>query len=201
MSRNAFGRLCHILQNQGRAKDTKHVTLLSIVVHHKKNGIIKYDFIQSARTVSKHFHIVLNVILGLHPLLLAKPLSVSADNNCPRWKWFEGCLGALDDTYIDVRVPAEDRAHYRTHKGSISVNVLGMCDRDMRFIYVLSRWKGSTADNRVLRDAISRSKDLKIPRGNYYLVDNGYSNGEGFLSPYRGVHYHLKEWESGRNAP
>ncbi|KAK4390229.1 hypothetical protein Sango_2086200 [Sesamum angolense] len=37
--------------------------------------------------------------------------------------------------------------------------------------------------------------------GNYNLVDNGYSNGEGFLSPYRGVRYHLKEWDSGGNAP
>lgn len=30
--------------------------------------------------------------------------------------------------------------------------------------------------------------------GNYYLVDAGYTNGEGFLSPYRGHRYHLKEW-------
>ncbi|KAL0295082.1 UNVERIFIED_CONTAM: hypothetical protein Sradi_6853600 [Sesamum radiatum] len=90
----------------------------------------------------------------------------------------QGCLGALDGTYIDVRVKAEDRARYRTRKGSIAVNVLGVCDRDMRFIYVLVGWEG-----------------------NYYLVDGGYSNGEGFLSPYRGVRYHLKEWESGNNTP
>ncbi|KAL0361906.1 UNVERIFIED_CONTAM: hypothetical protein Sradi_3875100 [Sesamum radiatum] len=42
---------------------------------------------------------------------------------------------------------------------------------------------------------------IEIPRGNYYLVNSGYSNGEGFLSPYRGVRYHLKEWDSGRNSP
>ncbi|KAL0289185.1 UNVERIFIED_CONTAM: hypothetical protein Scaly_2709500 [Sesamum calycinum] len=113
----------------------------------------------------------------------------------------QGCLGALDGTYIDVRVKAEDRARYRTRKGSIAVNVLGVCDRDMRFIYVLVGWEGSAADSRVLRDAITRPTGLKIPRGNYYLVDGGYSNGEGFLSPYRGVRYHLKEWESGNNTP
>ncbi|KAL5570975.1 hypothetical protein UlMin_020572 [Ulmus minor] len=28
----------------------------------------------------------------------------------------------------------------------------------------------------------------------YYLVYAGYSNAEGFLSPYRGTRYHLKEW-------
>ncbi|KAL0386298.1 UNVERIFIED_CONTAM: hypothetical protein Sradi_3024100 [Sesamum radiatum] len=38
--------------------------------------------------------------------------------------------------------------------------------------------------------------------GNYYFVEYSYSNGEEFLSPYRGVRYHLKEeWDSGQNAP
>ncbi|KAL0404375.1 UNVERIFIED_CONTAM: hypothetical protein Sradi_2078300 [Sesamum radiatum] len=87
------------------------------------------------------------------------------NNSCPRWKWFEGCLGALDGTYVDVRVKAQDRARYRTRKGSIAVNVLGVCDTDMRFIYVLAGWEGSAADSRVLRDAITHPTGLKIPRG------------------------------------
>ncbi|KAL8476290.1 hypothetical protein ACS0TY_028820 [Phlomoides rotata] len=32
--------------------------------------------------------------------------------------------------------------------------------------------------------------------GNYYLRDNGYPNCEGFLTPYKGVRYHLSEWSS-----
>jgi len=31
-------------------------------------------------------------------------------------------------------------------------------------------------------------------QGSYYLVDAGYTNCEGFLAPYRGHRYHLKEW-------
>ncbi|KAL0302128.1 UNVERIFIED_CONTAM: hypothetical protein Scaly_3042300 [Sesamum calycinum] len=131
---------------------------LSILAHHKKNRTVKYDFIRSERIVSKHFHCVLNAVLRLHPLLLANPTPVPPNSSCPRWKWFEGSLGALDGMYIDVRVKVEDRAR-----------------------------EGSSADNRVLRDAITRPTSLKIPRGNYYLVDGGYSNGEGFLSPYRGT--------------
>ncbi|KAL0433154.1 UNVERIFIED_CONTAM: hypothetical protein Slati_2649700 [Sesamum latifolium] len=69
------------------------------------------------------------------------------------------------------------------------------------FHIYLAGWGDSAADARVLHDAISRPNGLKIPQGNYYLVDSGYSNGEGFLSPYRGVRYHLKEWDSGRNSP
>ncbi|KAL0334127.1 UNVERIFIED_CONTAM: hypothetical protein Sangu_1568900 [Sesamum angustifolium] len=94
-------------------------------------------------------------------------------------------------------MPVEDRARYRTRKGSVVMNVLGVCDREMCFIYVLAGWESSAADGRVLRDAISRPNGQKIPRGNYYLVDSGYSKREGFLLPYRGVRYHLKEWKTG----
>ncbi|KAL0461162.1 UNVERIFIED_CONTAM: hypothetical protein Slati_0003800 [Sesamum latifolium] len=71
----------------------------------------------------------------------------------------------------------------------------------MQFIYVLCGWEGSATDSRVLHDAINRPNDLRIPRGSYYLVDCGYANGESLLAPYRGVRYHLKEWETGQTSP
>ncbi|XP_056162964.1 protein ALP1-like [Syzygium oleosum] len=67
----------------------------------------------------------------------------------------------------------------------------------MRFVYVLLGWEGSSADSRVLRDALVKPNGLKIPVGNYYLVDAGYTNGDGFLAPYRGTRYHLSEWTEG----
>ncbi|KAL0416797.1 UNVERIFIED_CONTAM: hypothetical protein Slati_3511600 [Sesamum latifolium] len=66
---------------------------------------------------------------------------------------------------------------------------------NIEFIYVLTGWEGSAVDSRVLRDAMHRPTDLRIPTGNYYLCDNGYTNGEGFLTPYRKVRYHLREWD------
>lgn len=30
--------------------------------------------------------------------------------------------------------------------------------------------------------------------GSYYLCDNGYANSKCFLTPYKGVRYHLKEF-------
>ena len=32
----------------------------------------------------------------------------------------------------------------------------------------------------------------------YYLIDDGFTNGGGFLSPYSGQRYHLNEWKDGR---
>ncbi|XP_020106665.1 protein ALP1-like [Ananas comosus] len=68
----------------------------------------------------------------------------------------------------------------------------------MQFIYTLPRLEGSAADSRVLQDAISRLNGLKVPQGYFYLCDSGYPNGEGFLTPYRGQHYHLSEGRQAR---
>uniref|UniRef100_A0A803MID6 Myb/SANT-like domain-containing protein n=1 Tax=Chenopodium quinoa TaxID=63459 RepID=A0A803MID6_CHEQI len=109
--------------------------------------------------------------------------------------------GALDGTMILVNVPCDDRPKYRTRKGTIAMNVLGVCSPEMEFTYVLPGWEGSAHDCRIPRDAISRSNGLKVPKGFYYLCDGGYTNGEGFLAPYRGHLYHLKEWNNGPRQP
>ena len=75
-------------------------------------------------------------------------------------------MGALDETYVKFNVPTADRPSYRTRKGEIATNVLGVCIPYMQSIYVLSGWEGYAADGRVLRDAISRRNGLKISQGN-----------------------------------
>ena len=49
----------------------------------------------------------------------------------------QGCLGALDGTYINVRVPIADTPCYRNRKGHITTNTLAVCDPQFRFIYIL----------------------------------------------------------------
>ena len=71
----------------------------------------------------------------------------------------------MDGTYIDVLVPNADKPRYRTRKGRISTNTLAVCDRYMRFVYVLPGWEGSAADSRVLRDAVNRVHGLRVPKG------------------------------------
>ncbi|XP_041998246.1 uncharacterized protein LOC121748097 [Salvia splendens] len=66
---------------------------------------------------------------------------------------------------------------------------------------MLPGWEGSAGDLRILRDAISRPLGLKVPKDCYYLCDNNYANSEGFITSYKGVRYHLKEWGHGTQAP
>ncbi|XP_057783184.1 uncharacterized protein LOC131001030 isoform X2 [Salvia miltiorrhiza] len=205
MDRNTFGRLCIVLRDLGGLTDGRYIKVeeqvaifLSVLAHHKKNRVVRFDFWRSGQTVSKFVHIVLKAILKLHTVLLVKPMPVPDDCMDNRWRWFKGCLGALDGTYINVMVSNADKPRYRTRKGQISTNTLAVCDRNMKFVYVLPGWEGSAADSRILRDALTRVNGLRVPKGNYYLVDNGYANSEGFLAPYKGTRYHLKEW--GPNA-
>ena len=40
-------------------------------------------------------------------------------------------------------------------------------------------------------------KTLMIFVGKYYLVDAGYQQTEGYLGPYRGIKYHLPDFQRG----
>ncbi|KAL0337094.1 UNVERIFIED_CONTAM: hypothetical protein Scaly_1984500 [Sesamum calycinum] len=71
-------------------------------------------------------------------------------------------MGALDGTFVKLTVPAEERSRHRIRKGAISTNVLGVCDANLKFLYVLPGWEGSASDARVLRDALQRPNGLKV---------------------------------------
>ncbi|KAH6827596.1 hypothetical protein C2S53_015281 [Perilla frutescens var. hirtella] len=207
MNRQTFVRLCSRLEATGIICSTKNMLVdeqvamtVHILAHHQKQRTINNNFERSGETISRHFRRVINSIISIQGELLKKPEPVPDSCTDERWKWFKGCLGALDGTHIKVLVPKEDKPRYRTRKSEIATNVLGVCSKDMEFIYVLPGWEGSTADGRVLRDAITRRNGLIVPRGSYYLVDAGYTNGEGFLAPFRGQRYHLNDW-SERHRP
>ena len=111
----------------------------------------------------------------------------------PRYSpFFDDCIGALDGTHILAHVLTKDQDRYRNRKGTLSQNVLIVCNFDMRFVYLLPGWEGSAHDGRVLADAQSRH-NLITPKGKYWLGDAGYGNSEYIMSPYRRVRYYLKE--------
>ncbi|XP_038885566.1 uncharacterized protein LOC120075895 [Benincasa hispida] len=91
----------------------------------------------SGETVSRYFNAVLRTVLQLHTVLLRKPEPITNTCTDGRWKWFQNCLGALDDTYIKVNVSVVDRPRYRTRKGEIATNVLAVCDQNGEGYYYL----------------------------------------------------------------
>ncbi|KAA0066606.1 putative nuclease HARBI1 [Cucumis melo var. makuwa] len=163
MDRRCFAILCHLLRMIAglvgiEIIDVEEmvVMFLHILAYDVKNQMIQREFIRYGETVSRYFNLVLLAVLRLHDELLKKPQ--------PNY------LGALDDIYIKVNVSATDRLRYKTRKGEVVTNVLGVCDTKGDFVFVLSRWEGSTADFRILRDAISRHNRPKVPKGEKDII-------------------------------
>jgi DDE superfamily endonuclease len=148
------------------------------------------------------FHEVLCAIVSLYRQEVVLPTSETSPLPRvlnPKYIHFKDCLGALDGTHIEVHLPPGDHARYRNRKQSLSQNVLGVCDFDLLFVYMLAGWEGSAHDQRVLNDA--QLKGLITPKGRYWLGDAGYHNSSTVMVPYRGVRYHLKEQWQSKNKP
>jgi len=118
----------------------------------------------------------------------------------PKYSYFKDCLGALDGTHISAYIPVIDQDRFRNRKGTLSQNVLAVCNFDLIFVYLLPGWEGSAHDGRVLQDAQFRH-GFNTPRGKFWLGDAGYGNSEFVLSPYRKVRYHLKEQRLAESKP
>lgn len=89
--------------------DEQVAMFLYILAHHHKNRVIKGNFGRSGETVSRYFPKVFAATIRLQDRLFQKPEPILPSSTCSRWKWFEGCLGALDGTHIRVRVPTTEK--------------------------------------------------------------------------------------------
>ncbi|CAL9000741.1 unnamed protein product [Prunus brigantina] len=113
------------------------------------------------------------------------------------------CIGAIDGTHVAAWAPAQKQTSYRGRKILITQNVMCACSFDMMFTFVYTGWEGTANDSRVFIDAVMRPEnEFPFPdEGYYYVVDAGYSNVPGFLAPYRGERYHLRDYRGPRRAP
>nr|KAJ0191564.1 hypothetical protein LSAT_V11C800427090 [Lactuca sativa] len=184
MNRNAFKILCDMLEQRGGLKNSKkHVIamFLHVLAHNEKNRIIVERFKRSGETVSRYFK-----------MRYVDYIKSSTRNMCqyPMTKPMRGGGGALDGTYIKVKVPASKRKPYRTRKGEICTNVLGVRPHGLKIPHGMIYIKHKATQYY----QYSLTKYVESIVGTYYLCDAGYTNGEGFLTPYRGKRYHLNDW-------
>ncbi|CAN1175207.1 hypothetical protein LINPERHAP2_LOCUS31819 [Linum perenne] len=190
MNRSIFDKLCCLVNSIGGLRRSKNMDINEMVAiflvtvgHNIKNRTAQVLFHRSAETISRTIRKVLCSILKLHHILLAEPIPVPDNCTDARWKYFKGCFGALDGTLINVRAPKRFQARYRTRKGTTAINVLGVCNQNLQFIYCLAGWEGSAHDSRVLRDALSRPDDFRVPAGN---------NISSILYVTFGLHCHIR---------
>ena len=164
-------------------------------------------FQRSTETIDRVYHKVMKLFLrkgiyepAIQPATQDTPLHISISSSPMYSPFLDDCIGAVDGTHIPVSPPSAERKSFRDRSGHITQNVLAICNFDMRFTDVLSGWEGSVADSTLWMEA-HRLGAVSIPRGKYVLGDAGFPNCDYCLTPYRGVRYHLKEWEKANKRP
>ncbi|KAK5846540.1 hypothetical protein PVK06_002832 [Gossypium arboreum] len=202
----AFFNLCDILNRNNLLQSTKLVNIreqvvifLHIISNNVRFRVIGSRYYRSTETIHRFFGVVLRAILKLYKLVIRLPdeSTPSEIRNNPRfYPYFKDCIGALDGTHVRASVPLNIQGRFRSRKGGTTQNVLAAITFDLKFSYVLAGWEGSAHDSRILSDALSRPRGLRIPEGKYYLADAGYGIRNGYITPYRGVRYHLKEFSA-----
>ncbi|CAM0943673.1 unnamed protein product [Alopecurus aequalis] len=208
LTKRNFHDLCTMLRERCGLRGSVFVDLeekvamfLLVLGHGTKMRLLRGTYKRSLEAISRSFSDVLAAVISLSAEMIKLPDPSVQQPEDYKWKWFEHALGALDGCHIDVCVDVAAQGRYRNRKQQITTNMLGVCDRNLKFVYVLPGWEGSASDSKVLRDAMSRQDAFVVPKGYYYLVDAGYTNGCGFLAPYRSTRYHLKEWAASQQQP
>ncbi|XP_042507398.1 uncharacterized protein LOC122083597 [Macadamia integrifolia] len=213
MDKHVFYKFCDILRQKELLRDSAGVRIdeqlaifLNIIGHNERNRVIQERFQHSGETISRHFNNVLKAIKSLSREFLQPPQATTPPeilNHTRFYPYFKDCIGVIDGLHIPAHVLAKDQLRFRNRNGVPTQNVLVACTFDQQFIFVYPGWEGSAADSRVLR-AVLNDPDQnfpQIPEGKYYLVDVGYMNTAGFLSPYQGVRYNLHEFRGVNQQP
>ncbi|XP_020254016.1 uncharacterized protein LOC109831086 [Asparagus officinalis] len=208
MRSGAFLKLAKTMRTNHLLKDSRFITVeeqlaitLNILGHKSKNRMMRTQFIRSGETVSRYFNRVLQAISciqGRYMKQAPNEVPQEIQNNPSFYLFFKDCICMIDGTHVDAMLPASLVARFRGHK-CVTQNILVACTPNKMFTYILAGWEESANDYRILQDALSRPQPygLRVYTGKYYLCDAGYTTQPRFISPYRGVRYHLKEF-SGR---
>ncbi|CAN6805949.1 unnamed protein product, partial [Brassica oleracea] len=109
----------------------------------------------------------------------------------------------MDGMHVCVKVTPELQGMYWNRHDNASLNIMEICDFNMLFTYIWNGAPGSCHDTAVLTMAKTSDSEFPMPPlDKYYLVDSGYPNKQGFLTPYRSsrnrvVRYHMSQFNNG----
>ncbi|XXG82524.1 hypothetical protein AAC387_Pa10g0452 [Persea americana] len=202
MSSGCFLLLVNELKHRGHLRDSRAVSVeeqlaifLFTIGHSQRNRVMQNLFQHSGETISRYFNLTLDVIVKLAPYYLKQfeeecPLEIASNHLF--YPSFKDCVGAIDGTHIPAWVRLEDQVRFRNRKGGLSQNVMAIVSFDMCFQYICVGWEESASDSKILQHVVWRRAHnrLRVP------TDADYANTRGFLAPFRGVRYHLKEWST-----
>ena len=120
-----------------------NLTIVAGQYHSKRLLLLLSLLLHTLITYSSCFHEVitaLNILYKSNCVLPQSntPISSKILDNYRFAPYFGDCLGALDGTHVEMHVPTALQPRYRNRKGTISQNILAVCDFNMKFVYILA---------------------------------------------------------------
>lgn len=98
---------------------------------------------------------------------------------------FPGVLGCVDGTHVPIESPGGNEGElYRNRKTWFSINVQVVCDSDLKFCNIDTRWPGSTHDSTVFNASLLRAQLENGEFENGYLLgDSAYACKSYMMTP------------------
>lgn len=95
-----------------------------------------------------------------------------------------GVIGCVDGTHVPIKSPGGHNAEiYRCRKGFFSINVMGVCNAELKFTSLVVNWPGSAHDSRIfLSSRLCQSLEGGGYQG-YLLGDSGYGCQTFLMTP------------------
>jgi len=128
--------------------------------------------------------------LGAHPKIV----------NESKYHCFGQVRGAGDGIYIATIPYAIDKPRMMNRKGYASQNVFALADFDLYYLFVQPGGDGCANDAQILNHILDH-RLFSLGENDRILLDAIYALRPNMLTPFRGIRYHLQEWESGQNRP
>ncbi|KAI0491922.1 hypothetical protein KFK09_026184 [Dendrobium nobile] len=212
MSQIIFNDLVCLLEEKhgiygSRRTNIKEVLAITLFILGQNESIRSTSerFQHSTETISRYFCVGLEALSGLSLKIISpkdkkfQNIPVQIRRDMRYMPYFRDCIGAIDGTHVDARIPVEDQIPFIGRHHKTTQNVMATCDFDMCFTFVSAGWKGSAHDARIFKHAVTNPKFNfpKPPTGKYYLVDAAYPLKKGYLKPYPDTRYHLADFARG----
>ncbi|XP_033128661.1 uncharacterized protein LOC117125892 [Brassica rapa] len=185
MNQRTFEDLCRMLSTRYGLRETDNVYLeesvamfLEAVGQDKTKRVLADRYQRSLDTIQRKLDEVLSDLLKFAADTLkpeegefarVNPILRNDDRYYP---YFKDCIGALDGTHISVRPPSHNGEAYRGRKQEPTMNVLAICNFNMKFIYAYVGVPGRAHDTKVLTYCAKEEPNFPHPpNGNWLILD------------------------------
>ncbi|KAM0903445.1 hypothetical protein ACQ4PT_018664 [Festuca glaucescens] len=164
MESHIFQELCDYLRSRKLLENSRGVSveeqlgmLMYMLSRNASYRTLTDRFQRSPEIVHRHINACINAITSLaydFIKLQSTDAHFKISSSPLYWPYFKNCIGAIDGTHVPMMVNDNEAAPYRNRKGTLSQNVMVVCDFDLSFTYASSDWEGSASDVGVLNSTI-----------------------------------------------